>query len=420
MSADSTAILVLGMHRSGTSALTRVLNLLGAHVGNDLLAAKADNTRGFWEHAEAVAIHDRLLAALGRSWHDSRELPSGWLKSTAGKVAAGEVARLIERDMKDERLWVVKDPRMCRLVPLWMQVLRDLGIAAKAVLVVRDPYEVASSLHVRDGWTHRHAYLMWVEHLLDAIRATADVPRALVSYHQLLGDWRAHMRRLADQLELNWDPDIEQATPAIEAYLAPDERHHDVSRQSPDVQAEQAPPPYLKNLYSACVETSLDKNWLRLVEFDSQFSAVSAVFAGPMDEVIIERDAARQYGAEQEHLTLERLERIRQLEVELRAAQTLALERIERIHQLDAALATIAGERGAFEALAMERLGRIHQLEADLARAELDLTVRTSELHQVREQLEHMLALAGSRWWALKRVLRPLRLPQSRGDVGKD
>lgn len=416
MSADSTAILVLGMHRSGTSALTRVLNLLGAYVGNDLLAAKADNAGGFWEHAEAVAIHDRLLAALGRSWHDARELPSGWMQSTAGKVAAGEVAQLIERDMKGERLWTVKDPRMCRLAPLWIQVLRGLGIATKAVLVVRDPYEVASSLHVRDGWSHRHAYLMWIEHLLEAIRATADVPRALVSYQQLLGDWRTHMGRLADQLELTWSPEIEQAGPAVEAYLAPGERHHDASRQSPDVQTEQAPLPYLKNLYAACVETSLDKDWHRLADFDSQFSAVSAVFAGPMDEVIIERDAASRHGLEQEHLALERLERIHQLEVESRAAQTLALERIERIHELDAALATTAGERGAFEALAVERIERIHQLQGDLARlqsAELDLAVRTSELHQVREQLEHLSILAGSRWWALKRVLRPLRPPRS-------
>lgn len=395
MSADSTAILVLGMHRSGTSALTRVLNLLGAHVGSDLLAARADNAGGFWEHAEAVAIHDRLLAALGRSWHDARELPSGWMQSTAGKVAAGEVKRLIERDMKDERLWAVKDPRMCRLAPLWIQVLRDLGIATKAVLVARDPFEVARSLHVRDGWTHRHAYLMWMEHLLEAIRATADVPRALVSYQQLLEDWRTHMRRLAGQLELVWDPGIEQAGPAVEAYLAPGERHHDVLRQSPDVQAEQAPPPCLRNLYAACVETSLDKNWHRLAEFDSQFSAMSSVFDGPMDEVIIERDAARRHGTELERLALERLERIYQLEAESRAAQTLALERIELIHQLQGDLAR-------------------------LQRAELDLAVRTSELHQVRGQLEHLFLLAGSRLWALKRVLRPLRPPQPKGEVGKD
>ncbi|MCP1373424.1 sulfotransferase family protein [Dyella lutea] len=423
MSESSTAILVLGMHRSGTSALTRVLNLLGAHVGDDLLAAKADNARGFWEHAEAVAIHDRLLTALGMSWHDPRELPAGWLASSAGRTAAGEVARLIERDMKGKRLWAVKDPRMCRLAPLWIEALRSLGIGAKAVLAVRDPYEVASSLHVRDGWSHQHTYLMWAEHLLEALRATADIPRALVSYEQLLGNWRMHIGRLADQLGISWDPGPEHAGPAIEAFLTPDERHHDVSHSGLDVQFGYVPPTFLKRLHAACVETSLDANWRRLDEFDRQFSAVAEVFAGPMDEVTTSRDKAAQVGLEQGHLAQERLERIHQLQVELEEAvrnqanlQTLAVERIERIHQLDAALATATTERGAFEALSAERIERIHQLQADLARlqhVELDLASRTSEMHSVRDQLKDLSNLAGSRWWALKRVVRPLRPSQS-------
>ena len=94
------ALLVLGMHRSGTSAVTRVLNLLGAHLGSELLATKADNKRGFWEHAEVVAVHERLLTALGRAWHDTRELPYGWLDSIAGRKARGEIIALIRRDME--------------------------------------------------------------------------------------------------------------------------------------------------------------------------------------------------------------------------------------------------------------------------------------------------------------------------------
>jgi hypothetical protein len=418
MSENGTAILVLGMHRSGTSALTRVLNLLGAHVGNDLLAAKADNARGFWEHAEAVAIHDRLLAALGRSWHDPRELPAGWLESSAGRAAAGEIARLIERDMKSRRLWVVKDPRMCRLAPLWIETLRELRIGAKAVLAVRDPYEVASSLHVRDGWSYQHAYLLWVEHLLEALRATADIPRALVSYEQLLGDWRTLIGRLADQLGVTWDPDPEQAGPAIGAFLAPDERHHDVSRPRLDAQPGHPPAAYLKRLYEGCIETSLDRNWQRLEGFDREFRAVAAVFTGPVDELTVDCENAVRAGSEQGHLAQERLERIRQLEVELEASardranlQSLAVERIERIHQLDEALAIATGERGAFEALAVERIERIHQLQADLASLQ-------REMHLVRGQLEHLSTLTGSRWWALKRVLRPLRPPPSRNDAG--
>src|SRR6185312_12242151 len=77
------AILVLGMHRSGTSAVTRVLNLLGADLGSRLVAPAADNPAGFWEHADAVKINDDLLQALGRTWYDMRDMPANWLESDA-------------------------------------------------------------------------------------------------------------------------------------------------------------------------------------------------------------------------------------------------------------------------------------------------------------------------------------------------
>ncbi|HID44873.1 MAG TPA: hypothetical protein EYP34_03850, partial [Chromatiaceae bacterium] len=74
-----TLILVLGMHRSGTSVLTRVLNLLGADVGENLLQAQPDiNARGFWEHEDLIAINEALLSVLERNWYDFRPLPERW------------------------------------------------------------------------------------------------------------------------------------------------------------------------------------------------------------------------------------------------------------------------------------------------------------------------------------------------------
>ena len=58
-----TAVLVLGMHCSGTSAITRLLNLRGVGLGRDLLPAKADNERGFWENRAILELHERFLAA---------------------------------------------------------------------------------------------------------------------------------------------------------------------------------------------------------------------------------------------------------------------------------------------------------------------------------------------------------------------
>jgi Uncharacterized protein conserved in bacteria len=88
-------LLVLGMHRSGTSATTRVVNLLGANLGNNLVQPGPDNPDGFWEHAEAVRINDALLEGLGRTWYDMREMPRGWQDTEAAVLALGQIKALI-------------------------------------------------------------------------------------------------------------------------------------------------------------------------------------------------------------------------------------------------------------------------------------------------------------------------------------
>src|SRR5262245_18596534 len=136
------AILVLGMHRSGTSAVTRVLNLLGFDLGRRLMPPMPDsNEKGFWENLDAVDIDDRLLVSLGRSWHDVRTLPAGWSQSAAANEAKTAIKDLIRADFRSAPCWAVKDPRMCRLAPLWLEVLAELGIEPRILFVVRDPHE---------------------------------------------------------------------------------------------------------------------------------------------------------------------------------------------------------------------------------------------------------------------------------------
>ena len=141
---ERSAILVLGMHRAGTSAVTRVLNLLGAELGDELLPPREDNPSGFWEHAGAVAIHERLLQGLHRSWLDTRGLPDGWAQRPPAAAARQEIAELIERDFDAVPLWALKDPRLSLFAPLWLEELDRRDIGARVVIVVRHPEEVAA------------------------------------------------------------------------------------------------------------------------------------------------------------------------------------------------------------------------------------------------------------------------------------
>ena len=90
---NSRALLILGMHRSGTSAVTGALALRGVYLGQDLMPPGPDNPRGFWEHAGVVAIHERLLEALDRRWDDLRAMPAGCSTTCCARSSCTRAAR---------------------------------------------------------------------------------------------------------------------------------------------------------------------------------------------------------------------------------------------------------------------------------------------------------------------------------------
>lgn len=250
------AILVLGMHRSGTSAVTRVLNLLGVDLGEDLLLPAEDNTQGFWEHRGIVAIHEHLLAELGRSWQDIRSLPKGWLESAAARAARETLLQTLSHDFAAAPLWAVKDPRICRLLPLWLSLEDELHVQFHALHIVRHPEEVAGSLRVRNSMPPEQTRLLWLQYTMEAHTAARKLPRALLSFGELLADWKRGMEAVAKQLELAWPVLIEQAGPAIDDFLNPMERHHEVRS------LHESPLPILvQRLYEACCPPVKDVSW---------------------------------------------------------------------------------------------------------------------------------------------------------------
>ena len=219
------ALLVLGMHRSGTSAFTRVLNLHGVALGENLMPAGPDNPSGFWEHADVVAVHERLLAALERSWDDPRLLPDNWLASAAAQTAFDALVAIVQRDFAGVPLWAVKDPRLCRLLPLWQRVLERCGVALRVVLVSRPPKEVVGSLARRDGLPPPIGELLWARYLLESVQASSGCRRVLLRYDALLADWRTQLQQVAQVLGVELHASADAAR-QIDAFLDPQLRHH--------------------------------------------------------------------------------------------------------------------------------------------------------------------------------------------------
>lgn len=216
------AVLVVGMHRSGTSATTRVLNLLGYTLPAALLGSANDNPRGHWESAAVMHFNDKLLAAAGSSWHD-------WIPHDAGLADDSFVARgrsLMCKEFGGATRMILKDPRLCRVMPTWLNILSLEAIEPKIVLPIRHPLAVAQSLAHRNGFDEMSGMLLWLRHVLDAENATRGQSRAFLNYEDLLCDWRSVVSRVGDWTGLEWPEMSDPVARKIDEFLTVDLKHH--------------------------------------------------------------------------------------------------------------------------------------------------------------------------------------------------
>ena len=199
------AVVVLGMHRSGTSAVAGCLHRLGVDFGPRLMPATGDNPRGYYEHIDIVNLHDRLLLALGGSWDETRPLPPDWwLDDTLTGSYRAELLNLLRRDLSTAPLWGLKDPRLCRLLPWWEPVWAATETQPLFVIVRRHPSEVAASLARREGFSTAKSHLLWLLHLVEAERWTRAGQRVFIDFQDFLADWQTALEPVRTALDQPW------------------------------------------------------------------------------------------------------------------------------------------------------------------------------------------------------------------------
>ena len=221
------------MHRSGTSALTGLLVHLGVQGPRTLMPATEYNQRGYWESMPFHDYHERLLKDAGTEWDLWTSVPPSGLHPEQNLALSAEFRTLLDQEFGDAPLFVLKDPRVCRLMPFWRVHLQAAGVEPLAVITVRSPFEVAASLAARDGLALDHALLLWLRHVLDADAATRTLRRSIVRYRDLLDDWEAVAQRLTRDLGLQWPEWSPEAGARITAFLGPDLRHHIDAGEAP-------------------------------------------------------------------------------------------------------------------------------------------------------------------------------------------
>jgi hypothetical protein len=176
------SVLVLGMHRSGTSAVAGLLAAAGLNAGRQdgSSSIRLENPDGFFERDDVVAYDERLLAALGWTWDTPDALPLSRPPDLADLVEEGR--RLFEADALDGGTWLAKDPRMSLLLPWWRRILLDRVVA---VVCLRDAAEVSWSLAVRDGFPHELGLSLWAAYHRHLAAGLNGLPTVAIDYGAL-------------------------------------------------------------------------------------------------------------------------------------------------------------------------------------------------------------------------------------------
>ncbi|MBV6631911.1 MAG: glycosyltransferase [Alphaproteobacteria bacterium] len=218
-------LLIAGMHRSGTSLVTRLVNLAGADLGGDMLPAQDANPKGYWENLSCFKIQEALFDHLGLAWNTPSALPADAFDGGIGGRAVEDLAAVIEDEFADP-IAAVKDPKICRLIPIWQRVAtatdRDLAV----ILSLRHPMAVINSLIKRDGMGFNNALLLWLRHTLESERDSRGMPRVVIDYDDCLRDWRSTIGRIGKGLDLEWPVSLDDMAEDADAFVASDLRHN--------------------------------------------------------------------------------------------------------------------------------------------------------------------------------------------------
>ena len=385
-----TCLLVLGMHRSGTSALARLLGYLGADLPLHAMGMGTGNERGHWEPERLVYLHDEMLEELSSRWDDWRSLDLSRLRHPRLSSYKEQINLILDCEYRDSDLFVLKDPRICRFTPLIVDCLHNRGVEVRILFINRNPLEVADSLLRRDRMGRVRAGLLWLRHVLDAELATRKIGRVVVAYDSLLSDWSTVMSRAQSDLALTWPIPIPDASGPIDRFLEPMQRHHLYGVA--DVNLDPSMRGWISDAYSALLmlekQPSSTAAFAILDRVRSEFNRCEATLYCCYEEANEERQTEldllkQEFGAQKE------------------ICNTVSAQLGERDRALSHADAGLAGLQQQLEQLNAEKLVLVKSLEeersirsqfdeAEKSRLELEsrLEEKAGALYRLQSQLE--------------------------------
>ncbi|MDE2018464.1 MAG: hypothetical protein KGI57_12265, partial [Hyphomicrobiales bacterium] len=347
------ALMVLGTHRSGTSSVAGALCIVGGTAPKTLMQGDFRNARGYFESTPITDLNERLLAAAGSEWADWRAIDPAWNASPTAAEFRRRAAELFVGEYDGAPLAVLKDPRICRLLPFWLDVLRELDVAPRFALPFRSPFDAANSLHAAQAVPVRVGIAIWLRHVLDAEWHSRSLPRSFFSWRDFRTDWRAVVGRIERDANIRLPGLSDRNAAQVDRFLSSDLVHHDtddgVWSGRSDVHA------WAIQAYDALVELARNPQsnsaMAALDDLRARLDAAGGLFGPMLAEIELNLDDAR---ARQKETGEDLAELVRRhaeaLVAHAEAAGTAEAERADLARRFDHASAELEAHKAALAA----------------------------------------------------------------------
>jgi hypothetical protein len=382
-------VVVLGMHRSGTSLCSHILSALGFDMTDNIpgpgaTAPVPNNPHGHWERWEIVEFHDRILGLFDRGYwgrfHDF-PLPVAWWADPRVAQIRREMIAFLEKRMGED-FFGFKDPRTVRLLPVWHQIFNELKLTPKIVFCLRNPAQVARSLYARDGLDPAIGEYRWLVHTVDLFRYASSLDMCTVEYEGWFGEPASNLEKLKQFLGLPWQQSESELGMMLFGIIDPTARH-----DYPELR--EASQPLVRSLYKLIRQAGKDR------EANDQIAYIASQFVGfqqlqsPFQQAFedIARTAAKIPEIEQELDALRATAGERDVLVEAQRSQLedLAKEREARV--------AIEAEATGLKAILAEREGALGEA---LTQAERAAEERAAVAEAAQAEIESLRATVAS------------------------
>lgn len=391
-------IVVLGMHRSGTSAITRGLEVLGVELGDNLMSPMANNnSKGFFEDLDVVDLNISLLNHLGLDWHYVSPVTDSQVDDLIASGYLLKATDLMRRKIAFKRPYGIKDPRLAKLIPFWKKVFKHCELDVGYVIVVRNPISVTKSLNKRDGLTSEKGYMLWLDHVLTPLLNTENTNRIAVDFDLFIENPAKQLGRISKTFNLSVNSD--DMSEYVRKFLDQELRHN--INQPDDLAKDPQIPQMVRDLYAMLrTEASMDQPFTLSYDQINYFTSVHThlhapfVYIDQLNQAVADRDG------------------------QLATLNQKVAERDEQMATLNQAVTDQDGQMATLNQTVVERDEQMATLNQAVKQREAqidDLEQKITKLSEQAEGLEHIVESA-KKWqkksWA-KRAFHRWREPNA-------